>query len=52
MISLNRDIIDEEYCDGNFFKMLLGSINPLFDDDDEDEDTEHAVFLSQESNES
>lgn len=30
---MRRDIVDEEHCKGNFFKMLLGSINPLFDND-------------------
>lgn len=33
----HRDIVDQEHADGNFFKMLLGAINPLFDDDDEED---------------
>jgi len=35
----DRDIVDEEHCDGNFLKMLLGSTNKWFDDDDDDNDS-------------
>jgi hypothetical protein len=34
---LCRDIVDEEYWKGDFLKILLGSINPLFDDDDDED---------------
>ncbi|QDS71140.1 hypothetical protein FKW77_009908 [Venturia effusa] len=34
---VTRDIVDEEFWDGDFLKILLGSINPLFDDDGDDD---------------
>lgn len=33
------DVIDTEPADGNVWKMLLGAINDLFDDDDPDKDS-------------
>jgi len=35
-----RDIVDTEPSTGDVWKMLLGAINPRFDDDDEEDDDE------------
>lgn len=35
-LMIHRDIVDAEPADGNLWKMLLGSINKWFDQDEED----------------
>lgn len=34
----NRDLVDTTPADGNVWKMLLGPLNPWFDNDTEEED--------------
>ena len=34
----HRDLVDTTPADGNVWKMLLGPLNPWFDDDTEEED--------------
>ncbi|KAL0253078.1 hypothetical protein SLS55_010528 [Diplodia seriata] len=36
-LNLKRDIVDTETADGNVWKMLLGSINKQFDEDEEEQ---------------
>lgn len=32
-LTMNRDIVDHTYWDGNVWKMLLGAVNDWYDDD-------------------
>lgn len=46
LLTYHRDIVDHERSNGNVWKMILGAIDPDFDDDDDDEGDEGADIRS------